>query len=137
MGIRVRFLRSRVGLVATVALLGLWPLFSSEALADTRKFSVGLRLGMFDMVNSPDTYDTIYGDPMVQVGVQFEYYPKPWWFLGVSLDHGSVDGEQVALIPEPFPTGVETELTLTPLQLRIGRVVRSSHSWRFPFARVA
>ncbi len=91
-------------------------------------WSGGFRLGLFDMVNSADSYDAVYGDPMPQVGGQLERTRGRLRFA-LSLDYGIVEGERVFLTSGgPRGIGVDDELTYLPLHL--------TAAWRFnPQAR--
>lgn len=82
-----------------------------------RDLRLGFRLGAFEMVNSPDSYDAIYGDPMPLLGVHLEGRVWRRLFLQASLDYGQVDGERA------FPAlGLDTTLTYIPLH--------TAASWR-------
>jgi len=91
-------------------------------------WAAGVRLGAFDMTNSPDSYDAVYGDPLIFYGASVE---TQWrrLRLGLSFDYGTVSGERVLLISgSPRGTGVGQDLTLTPIHL--------TAAWRFnPGAR--
>jgi hypothetical protein len=78
---------------------------------------LGFRLGAFEMVNSPDSYDAVYGDPMPLLGVHLEGRVWRRLFLQASLDYGQVDGERV--LPG---VGIDTTLTYIPLH--------TAASWR-------
>lgn len=82
-----------------------------------RELRAGFRLGAFDMVNSPDSYDAVYGDPLPLVGGHLEVRTWRRLWLEVSLDLGQVDGERVLLTDPPRGTGVGTTLTYVPLHL--------------------
>lgn len=82
----------------------------------------GLRLGLFDMVNSADSYDAVYGDPLPLAGGQVEWLLRPRLLLGASLAYGEVEGERVLPTDPPIPTGIETSLTYIP--------VHATVSWR-------
>jgi len=91
-------------------------------------WAAGVRLGAFDMTNSPDSYDAVYGDPLIFYGASLE---TQWrrLRLGLSFDYGTVSGERVLLTGgSTRGTGVGQDLTLTPLHL--------TAAWRFnPGAR--
>lgn len=82
-----------------------------------RDLRLGLRLGAFDMVNSPDSYDAVYGDPMPLLGVHLEGRVWRRLFLQASLDYGQVDGERAF-----SAVGIDTTLTYIPLH--------TAASWR-------
>jgi hypothetical protein len=91
-------------------------------------WAAGLRLGAFDMTNAADSYDAVYGDPLILYGLSLETQWRRLRF-GLSVDHGSVSGERVLLTSGgPRGTGVGQDLTLTPIHL--------TAAWRFnPGAR--
>lgn len=82
-----------------------------------RELRAGLRLGAFEMVNSPDSYDAVFGDPMPLVGGQLEWQLRPRWLLALTLDYGQVDGERVLPGDPPIGTGIDETLTYVPLHL--------------------
>ena len=91
-------------------------------------WAAGLRAGVFDMTNSPDAYDAVFGDPMPRLGAQLELDAWRRWRLALTVDYGTVDGERVLLTDPPRGTGVDEELTTLPLHL--------TAAWRFrPRAR--
>lgn len=96
--------------------------------AGPAEWSAGFRLGLFDMTNSADSYDAIYGDPMPRVGGQVERQRGHLRFA-LSFDYGQVDGERVLLTGNGFRgTGIDEQLTLAPVHL--------TAAWRFnPLAR--
>jgi len=80
-------------------------------------WSLGLRLGAFDMTNSADSYDAVYGDPLPYLGAVTEVEWRRVR-LALSLDYGTVGGERVLLTGgSPRGTGVDQDLTLVPLHL--------------------
>lgn len=90
---------------------------------------VGLRAGAFEPTAS-DTYDTLWGGTMVQLGVQAEARFDRGWFLALSVDRGEADGELVAPGPGgPIPTGEPTTLTLMPIHLTVGGIARRDRPW--------
>lgn len=120
--------RTHLSLLPLLALLAALTWTSAaEAQAPARHWAAGFRLGVFDMTNAPDSYDAVYGDPMLRAGGQVELTRGRLRFA-LSLDYGTVDGERVILSDPPRGTGVDQELTLTPLHL--------TAAWRFrPRAR--
>ena len=100
-------------------LLALWALLGTPAAAqeppppaviddvfpETRRFSVGLRAGAFEPLAFADSYDAIYGESLVPFGARFEFrprrtpYARPKWFLALTTDFVSADGERVAFVP--------------------------------------
>lgn len=93
---------------------------------------LGARVGAFESTQASDTWDAIYGETMVQYGLQVEARFSPGWFLALSIDRGSVDGEAVAPLPGggTVPTGLDTELTMTPLHLTVGGIVWPDRAWQ-------
>jgi hypothetical protein len=91
---------------------------------------LGVRLGAFDMINSSDSYDAVYGDPMPQLGVALEAEIRRW-LIGLTWDHGEVDGEQVLPGRPPRPTGAGETLTYRPLSLTAAWVVNPAARWRW------
>ncbi len=90
---------------------------------------LGLRVSGFEMVNSADSWDAVYGGTMTQPGVSFELRSKSRWYLSLSADQGDVDGEQVVFLPEPQGTGTTTNLELAPIRLTAGRIFRGESPW--------
>lgn len=82
-----------------------------------REMRAGGRLGAFEMINSSDTYDTAFGDPMPMLGAQVEWEVLPRLLLALSLDYGRVTGERMHLSDPPRGTGIGTELTYVPVHL--------------------
>ena len=66
---------------------------------------------------------------MTLVGLRFEWRPRPAWYWALASDLGEVDGERVALIPEPVPTGIETTLELNPWHLSTGWILGAGRRW--------
>lgn len=100
---------------------------AAEAPIPTR-WSWGLRAGLFEMINSPDAYDAVFGDPMPRLGLQVEADWRARWRFAASADYGFVEGERVLLADPPIGTGIDEELTMVPLHL--------TAAWRFrPTAR--
>ena len=77
----------------------------------------GVRLGAFDMINSDESYDAVYGSEMFQGGLHLDILPRPRLQLGLTLDYGTKSGERVFPTNPPVPTGVDDDLTLMPLHL--------------------
>lgn len=96
--------------------------------APVNGWAAGFRVGLFDMTNAPDSYDAVYGDPMPRAGGQVELARGHLRFA-LSLDHGTVDGERVILSDPPRGTGVDQELTLTPLHLTAAWRFRPRAAW--------
>jgi hypothetical protein len=99
--------------------------------AASPSWHLGVRLGGFEPAAS-ETHDLLYGgDTVVLAGGQVEIRFDRGWFLALSGDHGSVDGELVAPAPGGgvLRTGTSTELTLTPVHLTIGGA--AGRSWQF------
>lgn len=92
---------------------------------------LGLRAGTFEPTGAPDTYDALWGDTMVQLGVQAEARFGNGWYLALSVDHGEVDGELVGVGPNGtlIPTGEPSDLTMTPIHLSAGGVARRDRPW--------
>jgi hypothetical protein len=103
--------------VAAVLLLAFAAPGTVLAQDEGRDLRAGFRLGAFEMVNSPDSYDAVYGDPMPLLGVHLEGRVWRRLFLQASLDYGQVDGERV--LPG---VGLDTTLTYIPLH--------TAASWR-------
>lgn len=92
---------------------------------------LGLRLGAFDMTQSSDSYDAVYGDTMLQYGVALEVELRRRWLVELTWDNGEVDGEQVLPSRPPLPTGVDTTLTYRPLALTGAYVLTPDSRWRW------
>ena len=82
-----------------------------------RELRAGLRLGAFEMINSPDSYDAAFGDPIPLLGGHLEWQVLPRWLLVLTLDYGQVDGERVLPADPPIRTGIDETLTYIPLHL--------------------
>ncbi len=92
------------------------------------RWAFGLRAGLFDMVDSPDSYDAVFGEPMPRLGAELEVDAGRRWRFDLSLDAGRVEGERVLLTDPPRGTGIGETLTTIPLHL--------TAAWRFrPAAR--
>lgn len=92
------------------------------------RWGLGVRGGLFEMTNSPDAYDAIFGDPMPRIGAQLELDWQPRWRLAATLDYGQAEGERVLLTDPPRGTGVNEDLRMMPLHL--------TAAWRLrPFSR--
>lgn len=98
--------------LVTALLLGLAAPGPATSQEGDRELRAGFRLGAFEMVNSPDSYDAVYGDPMPLVGGHLEGRVWRRLFLEASLDFGQVDGERA--LPG---LGIDTTLTYVPLHL--------------------
>jgi len=92
-------------------------------------WAAGLRAGVFDMTNSPDAYDAVFGDPMPRLGAQLELDALRRWRFALTLDYGTVDGERVLLTDPPRGTGVDEELTTIPLHLTAAWRFRPGAAW--------
>jgi hypothetical protein len=93
------------------------------------RFEVGLRLAGFEMVNSADSYDAVYGDTLLLYGVEAAVVLRGRWLLALAWERGEVDGERVLLTRPPRPTGVSTTLTYAPLHLTLGWILRPAALW--------
>lgn len=89
----------------------------------------GLRAGLFEMVNSPDAYDAIFGDPMPRIGAQLEVDWRARWRFAGSIDYGVVEGERVFLTDPPRGTGIDEELTMVPVHLTAAYRFRPQETW--------
>ena len=90
---------------------------------------LGLRAGTFEPTAS-ETYDTLWGETMVLLGVQAEARFERGWLVALSVDRGEADGELVAPGPGgPIPTGEPTTLTLMPIHLTVGGIARRDRPW--------
>jgi hypothetical protein len=91
---------------------------------------LGLRAGTFEPAAS-ETYDTIWGETMVQFGVQAEARFRRGWFLALSVDRGEASGERVGPGPDGtlVPTGDPSDLTMTPIHLTVGGIARRDRPW--------
>lgn len=88
------------------------------------------RLGAFDMTQSADSYDAVYGgDPLPQLGLGLELELRERWLLFLTYDYGEVDGEQVLPARPPRRTGVGTTLTYQPLALGAAIVLNPRSRW--------
>ena len=81
------------------------------------QWRAGFRAGAFDLVNSADSYDAVYGDPLPLVGGQLEWLLRPRIFLSLAGSYGEVDGERVLPADPPIGTGIDTTLTYIPIHL--------------------
>lgn len=98
-----------------------------------REVRFGFRLGAFDMLNSADSYDAVYGDPLPLVGGQFEWRFRPRFLFGLSASYGEVDGERVFPADPPVPLGIDTTLTYIPVHVttswRLDRPEERAGEW--------
>lgn len=110
--------------------LGLALAAAPGAAAAGPSWHLGLRAGVFEPTAS-ETYDTLWGDTMVQLGVQAEARFRRGWFLALSADRGEAEGELVGVGPGGVlvPTGDPTDLTLTPIHLTAGGIARRDQPW--------
>jgi hypothetical protein len=93
---------------------------------------LGFRLGAFDLINSPDSYDAVYGgDLMPQAGVAVELQVGRRWLVDLTYDRGKVDGEQVLPTRPPRGTGVGESLTYRPLALTGAFIFNPQARWRW------
>lgn len=82
-----------------------------------RELLWGARLGGFEMINSEDSYDAVFGDPMPMLGLQLDWRWRRKWVLEATVDYGEVDGERVLLADPPVGTGVDETLTYVPVHV--------------------
>lgn len=110
-------------------------LLAVPAHAAGASWHLGLRAGAFEPQQASDSYDALYGDPMLQLGVQAEVRFDRGWFLALSVDRGEVDGGLVGVGPGgpggPVPTGEPTTLTMTPIHLTFGGIAGGGRPWSF------
>jgi opacity protein-like surface antigen len=92
-------------------------------------WSWGLRAGLFEMVNAPDAYDAVFGEPMPRIGAQLEADWRARWRFAASVDVGRVEGERVLLTDPPRGTGIDEELTTVPLHLTAAYRFRPGARW--------
>jgi hypothetical protein len=93
------------------------------------RWGLGVRGGLFDMINAPDAYDAVFGEPMPSVGAQLELDRLPRWRFAATLDYGQVEGERVLLTDPPRGTGVEEELRMIPLHVTAAWRLRPLARW--------
>lgn len=100
-----------------------------------REMRAGFRFGAFDMLNSSDSYDAVYGDPLPLPGVQVEWLLRPRLLFGVSASYGEVDGERVFPSDPPVSLGIDTTLTYLPVHVttswRADRPAGRDGEWAF------
>jgi hypothetical protein len=92
-------------------------------------WSWGLRAGVFDMVNALNAYDASFDRPMPRLGLQVEADWRLRWRFAASVDHGWVEGEQAFPTDPSIGTGIEEELTMTPLHLTAAWRFRPRQRW--------
>jgi len=109
----------------TAWLLVVVAVLSAASAGAAERFYVGLTAGLFEPYGFADAYDAVYGETLTPIGFELETRLGERWFLALASDFSSADGERVALVPEPVPTGVATELKLNPWRLTFGRVFRA------------
>jgi hypothetical protein len=97
------------------------------------RWSLGLRLGAFEMTNAPDSWDAVYGSPMPQLGGQVEL--RLWRHLMVALaaDWGEASGHRILPTQPPIRTEFGTNLTYLPAHLTLGWVARADRPWELTF----
>lgn len=103
---------------------------AEEAPREPLRLELGVRLGGFDMINSPDSYDAVFGSVMPQVGLTFEVAAGRRWLFALSYDYGDVQGERVQLTDPPSSTGLEETLTYQPLALTTSWIFTPEARWR-------
>lgn len=122
-----------VGSRVAVLLLAV-PLLVLPAAASAESWHLGVRVGTFEPQQASDTYDALYGDTMLQLGVQGEVRFARGWFVALSVDRGEVDGGLVGGGPGGLvPTGEPTTLTMMPIHLTVGGIVGRERPWSFYF----
>lgn len=126
----------RAAALAVLALLAVLAAPPAAAQDDARaaerpptEWSWGLRGGLFEMTNSADSYDAVFGDPMPRLGLQLEADWGARWRFAASVDYGLVEGERVLLTDPPIGTGVDEELTMIPLHLTLAYRFRPAAAW--------
>ena len=106
------------------------PQMIDDVFPELRRLSLGVRVGAFEPLAFADSYDAVYGESLVPYGARFEFrprrapYARPKWFLALATDFVEADGEAVAFVPEPVPTGTATTLELNPWHLTSGWLFR-------------
>jgi hypothetical protein len=92
---------------------------ASAGRAQESRFFVGLQAGVFEPYGFADSYDAVYGETMVPLGLRFEWAFTERFALHLQTSFGQVDGELVAIVPGVgnVPTGVPTELELNAWHL--------------------
>jgi hypothetical protein len=118
----VRRAATGIALAAALAATG-------DSAAEGARFYAGASAGVFEPLGFSDSYDAVYGETLVPLGAAFEARLGSRWFVGLSTELASADGERVALVPEPVPTGVATELELNPWHLTFGWIGGSDAGW--------
>ncbi len=104
---------------------------AGEAPREPWRWSLGGRLGAFEMIGSADSYDAVFGEPMPQVGLALEAEVRRHLLLALTYDYGRVEGEQVLPSRPPRPTGIAETLTYQPLAATAAWVANPDARWRF------
>jgi len=97
----------------------------APGLAQEERFFVGAQVGVFEPLGFADSYDAVYGESLMPIGVRFEWAITERFALALQTSLLEADGELVAIVPGSgtFPTGIPTELELNPWHL--------TAAWRF------
>ena len=89
-----------------------------------------LRLTAFEMTGAADSWDAVFGDPMIQGGIGLEWRPMRRLLLLATADYGSANGEQVLLTDPPTSTGIGVTFTYLPVHLGAAWIVNPDRRWR-------
>lgn len=118
---------------ATFLALSVLALLAAPAVAQNEppSWHLGARLGAFDMINSSESYDAVYGSAMPQAGIAVELELRHRLRFALTYDYGQVDGEQVLPTRPPRGTGIDETLTYQPLALTASWVLNPAARWRF------
>jgi hypothetical protein len=116
--------------LAVLGGLGAAPAAGQGAAADARGVHLDLRLSAFEMTGAADSWDAVFGDPMLQGGLGLEWRFARRFLLLATADYGVASGEQVLLADPPVPTGVDVELTYLPVHLSAAWIANPSSAWR-------
>jgi hypothetical protein len=114
-----------------LAAAGLLVALAGPAVGQAPRFYGGFSAGIFEPLGFADSYDAVYGETLTPLGADLEARLGERWFVGLSTEWMGADGEQVALVPEPVPTGIATELELNPWHLTFGWIAGSDDGWSF------
>jgi hypothetical protein len=103
----------------------------SPAAAQDGRFLVGLQAGVFEPAGFADSYDAVYGETMVPLGLRFEWALGERFALHLQTSFGKADGELVAIVPGVgnVPTGVPTELELNAWHLTAAWRIHPEGPW--------
>jgi hypothetical protein len=93
------------------------------------EWAVGLRLGAFEMTNSSESWDAVFGGPMPQLGGQLEVRVWQRFMVAIAADWGEASGRRILPTRPPIRTDVGTTLSHLPAHLTLGWFPIAQRPW--------